>query len=374
METCSNCGATLRPGAKFCTTCGTRLNSAPSPNDGWGRPAAPAANDAQETSVLEAVNQPDPEQPSRLSGSNEQRDYDRWTGAYGSTPAPSHDPASRFISALTQDAKPAEADTRADEPEGANSPNPATSWVTPSPEAFQTGRPSTWNFQPASRHDDWKAPATWNTVGPAPAETEVERTNDPSVILDPILHPSGTDSDDESGQEADPAIEALPAVTESGDDNTGEAATVVDVQPAAVEETAQQDADDDDDDLAEVLAAGITGTGTFNDKSATAIAPEDARRRAISLIDDLRRMVRMMPGGNVPDMGAAAMALTEASLNVSDFADVREAITELQDDPRDIQALSNLARMADKIELLLDEHQSLVAAIETALQVMSGQQ
>jgi hypothetical protein len=66
------------------------------------------------------------------------------------------------------------------------------------------------------------------------------------------------------------------------------------------------------------------------------------------------------------------MALTEASLNVTDFSDVREAITELQDDPRDIQALSNLARMADKIELLLSEHESLAAAIETAIQEMSG--
>ena len=102
-------------------------------------------------------------------------------------------------------------------------------------------------------------------------------------------------------------------------------------------------------------------------------SPEDARTRAIALVDELRRMLRLMPGGGVQDAGAAAMALTEASLKVSDFADLREAIVELQEDPRDIQALSNLARMADKIELLLDEHQSLAAVIETALQELSGQ-
>jgi hypothetical protein len=102
------------------------------------------------------------------------------------------------------------------------------------------------------------------------------------------------------------------------------------------------------------------------------LAPEDARARAISLVDELRRMVRLMPGSGPQDTGAAAMALTEASLKVNDFSDVREAITELQDDPRDIQALSNLARMADKIELLLDEHQSLAETIETAITELSG--
>jgi hypothetical protein len=236
--------------------------------------------------------------------------------------------------------------------------------VTPPPEAFGTGRPSTWNFQASSQDDEtWKAPSTWNTVGPVPAETEVERTNDPSVVLNPIL-PSSRDEDDE-GQE--PEIEVLPEVAESADDAGTDAVTVADVQPAAVEEAAAQDSADDEADFTEVLTTDAASPAQLEE-----ISPTDARARAISMVDELRRMIRMMPGGNPPDMGAAAMVLTEASMNLTDFGDVREAITELQDDPRDIQALSNLARMADKIELLLSEHESLANAIETAIQEMSG--
>ena len=41
MQTCSNCGATSREGAKFCTTCGSRLNAVvdPTASSGWESPA-----------------------------------------------------------------------------------------------------------------------------------------------------------------------------------------------------------------------------------------------------------------------------------------------------------------------------------------------
>ncbi len=41
METCSNCGAVARPGAKFCTTCGSRLTAseAPAAAGGWQQPS-----------------------------------------------------------------------------------------------------------------------------------------------------------------------------------------------------------------------------------------------------------------------------------------------------------------------------------------------
>jgi uncharacterized Zn finger protein (UPF0148 family) len=368
METCSNCGATLRPGARFCTTCGTRLNPTSTTANGWSRPAEAPAESTQDTSVLEAVKPPAPQQPAQLASSNEQREYDRWTSAYGSPTTPVNDPASRFISALEQDSRPATPEPPAEETQGEKTPTPATTWVTPPPEAFGTGRPSTWNFEVSSQDDEtWKAPSTWNTVGPVPDETEVERTNDPSVVLNPILPSSGREED--AGQESESEIEALPEVAEATDVETAHAVTVADVQPAAVEEATAQDNDEDEADIAEVLSAGSTGRARDEEFS-----PTDARARAISMVDELRRMIRMMPGGNLPDMGAAAMALTEASLNVTDFGDVREAITELQDDPRDIQALSNLARLADKIELLLNEHQALADAIETALQEMSGLQ
>jgi hypothetical protein len=43
MERCPNCGAPARPGAKFCTTCGSRLPDAPAAESGAERPTVAAA-------------------------------------------------------------------------------------------------------------------------------------------------------------------------------------------------------------------------------------------------------------------------------------------------------------------------------------------
>ncbi|MGI8484350.1 MAG: zinc ribbon domain-containing protein [Thermomicrobiales bacterium] len=49
METCSNCGAVARPGAKFCTTCGSRLSAAETPASGagWQQSADAASTDTE---------------------------------------------------------------------------------------------------------------------------------------------------------------------------------------------------------------------------------------------------------------------------------------------------------------------------------------
>lgn len=59
MQTCSNCGATSREGAKFCTTCGSRLNAVvdPAAASGW---ESPATND--ETRVSSGVSPHEPAQ------------------------------------------------------------------------------------------------------------------------------------------------------------------------------------------------------------------------------------------------------------------------------------------------------------------------
>ena len=354
MNTCSNCGSTLRPGAKFCTTCGTRLNEATPLNDGWNTPRTTPTDDSQETSFLEPVQPADPWKPQSLSGSDNQREYDRWTSAYSSTPDQGNDPASRFISALEDQDTPATSESATDVDEETDTVDPTSTWVTPPPAAT-----STWSFQgntaessepqpePQATSDsndaeDWKAPATWGQVEPEPAvESEVA----PEQPVESEAAPDQPDSPQ---------------------------------PPAPGEIDIESDFEDEID--AETDAAGFRDGGVdevdylsgdenieVSGQELPVLEPNDARTRAIELVDELRRMVRMMPAGIERDPGAAAMALTEASLNVSDFADVREVLSELQDDPRDIQALSNLARKADKIELLLDEHASLVAAVESAL-------
>lgn len=332
---------------------------------------------------MEAVKPPANEPQGSITGGDSHREFDRWTSAYSSSTASADDPASRFISALEQKPAAIEVEESIDADKAAEKPDPAATWVTPPPDEISTPAFSTWSYQASdpvdasvsSNDSGWKAPSSWGN------QTEIPVNAEPTVPAAAIDTPTDT------------PVEAEPAVPEAAIDAPvdrdeipawGEEST-----DSAIADAELADEEDEDIDLTEATAPDAAG---FHDGGSTevdylsgdenidvsgldtpSLAPQDARDRAISLVDELRRMVRLMPGGGMQDTGAAAMALTEASLKVSDFGDVREAIAELQEDPRDIQALTNLARVADKIELLLDEHASLAASIETALTELSGQ-
>lgn len=319
MDTCTNCGATLRPGAKFCTTCGTRLNETPPTNNGWGTPRTTPEEDSQQTTALNAVQPPAevPESPS--ISETRQRSANTWSSAYGegsasgSASASSGDPASRFISALDNDVQPVE--EAEDEP--------ASTWESSAP-AFTPPPPSNWSYNAgdkptaSSESDDsgdedttWQAPATWGAV---------QTTEEPPIEESEVVDSAGftDDGDDE--------VDSL-----SGDENLE-----------------------------------VSG------KSTPELAPDEARDKAIALADELRRTIRMMSGGGESDHGAAVMALTEASLYIGDFSDVRGVLADVKNDPRDIQSLGDLAGKVDRIEALLDEHKSLAEAIETAIRELNG--
>ena len=315
MDTCTNCGAHLRPGAKFCTTCGTRLNETPPTNDGWGTPRTTSEDDSQQTTVLNAVQPPAGEPESPSISESRQRSANTWSSAYaeGSASAPSGDPASRFISALDRDVQPVDPET--DEP--------ASSWESSTP-AFTPPPPSNWSYSAgegfgvASESDEsgdedsaWQTPATWGAV---------QSTEEPAAEESKDVDSAGftDDGDDE--------VDSL-----SGDENLE-----------------------------------VSG------ESAPELAPDEARDKAIALADELRRTIRMMSSGGESDHGAAVMALTEASLYIGDFSDVRGVLADVKNDPRDIQTLGDLAGKVDRIEALLDEHKSLAEAIETAIRELNG--
>lgn len=350
METCTNCGASLRPGAKFCTTCGTRLNetSAPSTNyQGWGATPAESQADSQETSVLNAVEPPaaKPEESTSIRGGN-QRSADSWGSAYsssGSASGSGNDPASRFISALDDDVKPSP------EPPASDAASVEDGWGKP---AFTPPAPSNWSYSGGVAESDttesetetdsgWNAPSTWTTSATTSTES-AEESDDADDVID---------------------AEFSEEIAEAED-------VPVEVTPVSTQETDSAGFTDDGADEVDYLSGdeNIEVAGVEN----PALAPDDARNRAIELVDELRRMVRMMGNGTEADPGAAAMALTEAVLNVGDYEDLRSVLDDIQEDPRDIQALSNLARKADKIDALLAEHQSLVEAIEKATRDLTG--
>lgn len=289
METCTNCGATLRSGAKFCTTCGTRLNEMPTTsNDGWGTPRTEPQNDSQETTVLQSV-QP---QGAPSTSNSAQAPTDSWSSAYGTQASSSDDPASRFISALDNDVTPVKDETH-DSETGSDS-----SWGSSAP-VFTPPPPSNWSY--GGDTDD----------------------------------PGETDSDDETEQDSSWETPSTWATTD--------------------------ESDDDDDTVTEP-----------DDDPTPALPPDELRDKAISLADELRQTVRLMSSGGEHDHGAAVMALTEASLQIGDFSDVRGALAEVRNDPRDIETLTNLAGKIDRIESLLDGHKSLADAIETAIRELNG--
>lgn len=256
----------------------------------------------------------------------QQRSTNQWTSAYGDSNAgqsgSTDDPASRFISALDAEVKPVE------ETKEASIDDPISTWETSAP-AFTPPPPSNWSYgarsdepidadivEESDTEDDqpgesvWEAPATW---------TSVESTDD-SADDDEIIDVAGftDDGDDE--------VDYL-----SGDEN-------------------------------------IEVSGNV----AASLPPDEARDKAIALADELRRTIRMMSSGGESDHGAAIMALTEASLGVGDFSDVRGVLVDVKNDPRDIQALGSLAGKIERLETLLDEHSSLAHAIEEAIKELNG--
>lgn len=282
-------------------------------NHGWGTPGLTTPEDTQETSVLEAV-----ETPERASRIAERPATDNsWSNGYGGASVSSDDPASRFISAL--DNEVAAVDEASQEPELL----PETTWGS-SESSFTPPPASSWSYsagEMVAQHESddknpatdvtWTPPSTWGTSQES-GDTDIDETHDVD---------SAGFSDD-----GDDEVDYL-----SGDEN--------------------------------IELAG---------EPAIALPPNEARDKAIALADELRRMIRLMGSSGESDHGAAVMALTEASLNVSDFSDVRGVVAEVKDDRRDIETLGRLAGKVDRLDALLDEHKALADAIELAITELNG--
>jgi hypothetical protein len=104
MEKCPNCGAAVRPGAKFCTSCGTRLNdepAAPAPSS-WSQTGS-----SEETMVATPAVEPETptESPSEPeTGTDPFATWNQGGGGWGSPQEST--PADRFEAALDADTEP----------------------------------------------------------------------------------------------------------------------------------------------------------------------------------------------------------------------------------------------------------------------------
>lgn len=266
--------------------------------------------------MLNAVQPPAEQNESPSINRARRQADDAWSAAYGATSASSsEDPASRFISALDTEVQSVKY-----EEDATSSGNPASTWEASTP-AFTPPPPSNWSYS--------------------------------------------------AGVESEPE-------TDNSNDNVGQGSTWQ--TPSTWAEVAPTTGESEDVD-----AAGFTDDGDdeidylsgdenieVSDESTPELLPDEARDKAIALADELRRTIRMMSSGGESDHGAAVMALTEASLHVGDFSDVRGVLADVRNDPRDIQSLGELAAKVDRIDALLEEHRSLSDAIETAIREMNG--
>lgn len=240
METCTNCGAAVRPGAKFCTSCGTRLN--PTQQQTATQSEAPAPADDQA---------PDP------GVTNDSSAFATWGQAgsgWNTTPAgngtASSSPTGQFEQTSDSGRETASGN------ETTMHYRPAT-WGSPKPEqAPDEDRFASWAAAYGSQQESPSAPSTGlaeNTGTP----DEAPEPADESVALVPM-------SDNGSALER--------SKTGTGSEEARNRATeLVDELRALIwkigldEETGGQD-----ENLAVILLAGARGkTGDFGDISAT---------------------------------------------------------------------------------------------------------
>ena len=279
METCTNCGAELRPGARFCTTCGTRVNPKPEYDSGWEAASHATTEQAQSTSVLEpiqippAASEPAPAPAPSFGASSRTRDW----GSHGDSASAASDPASNFRTALDPEIRPVD----------------EAAWGTPPPSR------ETWSSGTETSTDTaWQAPDTWAQSTTLP---------------------------DDTPPAAKPAADAEPTPTTT-------AAAVIE---------------------APIAAEPAVPTPSIS----------DAQAHALDLLRQLQTVIPHLVSGE-RDEGSAAMTLTAASLQVTDFAELQRVLGLVRSDPRDVQALSELAAQVDRIQALLDEHTLLADAVE----------
>ncbi|HLU34725.1 MAG TPA: zinc-ribbon domain-containing protein [Thermomicrobiales bacterium] len=278
MEKCPNCGAAVRPGAKFCTSCGTRLPETPAPSSPTPTQETPAATGSTQTATPAAKPEQETSQPDP---------YATWGAPSGET-ATTSTPADRFEAGLDgEKSTPGDTSTT----EESSSTYSASSW----------GRPAT----PEEESDEDRF-ASWAAA---------------------------------YGSYQPPTTESAAGCTEPGTDDAANTSTESMPAPSPEVVTTQP-------------------------------APDsEARKRAVTLIDELRELVWQIGVTDKTDgdKNLAKVVLAGARGQSSDFTDLKRALDDVKASPRDVDVLAALSSKADRIQELLDSHNRLLRAIDEAI-------
>lgn len=340
MQTCSNCGSVSRDGAKFCTTCGSRLNEVvdTTQSTGWV---------AYESSEPETADAPEP--PAAVDASDETM----------ASPAVTEKPVN--IS-----------------PDTSSAPTPPPSWA--------------WG-QSATTAKEEPAPEISEPVIETTADTSSDDAAVDEAVPDEVNAPSPASPEPDAPAEPiveEPKEESLSSwanqwSTDENSDDNDEAPAPVSVQPEpaatrgssnAIDYIAAQEIDTDVD--AEVGPVDLTAMSAFDNALNQSPSPKE---RAQTLVDQLRDLIAesfdagvtetvspVIPAGSDGDALATLNALPADD---GTFDSLRAILQGAKEHPRDVDTMLNLLGEINGLIALVDSHQRYVDAVETAKQQLS---
>ncbi len=398
MDTCSNCGASVRPGAKFCTGCGNRLNdvdTSGSGQSGWGETGpvgdVPSSNESTVGQVVSTriVTDGATDHAPRPTVAASEQPATTWT--WGSLET--DDPAARVPVTPADEREPANLHSVAGE-------EPATEPVAvPSSEPFQWSWDTPSSAEPAAESnatDDDPPPVAESMADSPPDNIVIYRPSDASTIESPgsvttvQAEAPAEDPADRNAREAEladapPPYDWRQSVTYGYEEKSPSVAD-------AVPDATQSPAAEREEDSSPVSAA--TDSGSFTDEStgtmvevfsdergvaatAAPTGPSETESRALDLLEELRSLIPALgaeaPGSEAqPDLAmgevvsAAIQELDHASANVADSSGLRVVLEAARSRPRDVEAVLDLVGQAGSLIDLLDERDRLAAAIERA--------
>lgn len=334
MDRCPTCGAAVRPGAKFCTSCGSRLGEhTPGQDSGstWGQPSA---TDTQETRVdTPAVGEEQATEPVETTP------QPNWSQAAGEAPEETGDTeperAVEDETGVVEDSDWPTAETATESSEGTEAvpANEGTSWSSKWP-GSETGTTASGTDSPASRFQ------AGLETGQTDSATDDDSATDPGTA-------TGASTRSTWSWRSASKEEAVPESAETGM-ASDDAATPVDTS-------------DVPGDAAVASTSGAATTVTGDDR--------DARERASALVDELRGLIWSI-GVDVTSGAGHKNTIQNMSRvrgETGDFSDLASVIEAVRENPRDIDALRDLGDKAGRLQELLDSHAKLAGALDKAI-------
>lgn len=386
MNTCSNCGAAVRPGAKFCTACGTRLNdvSASTASSAWtsGQPdmsRTPSDTDASPPTESVRIDSPvlhesGSSEPAPAPSTSDDASSDASSSwSWRSSPDPS------LSTPVTDDGEDVTTEPSSEEPRvfivdkrDAGSPSSSTTSTTGNADAATDEFTWTWgtpDSQDTTEDDEAETSITdaeRDAANRVAAEDAPLATEPDSDLSDPIRHDQEESFDlPEDSWSSTRASTDEPEGTTSGD-VSGEALPGVD-------DDSDLELEVDTPQAVDSASGSKRGDETVNAAEHPNAGDEDPLDRARRLIEELRTLIP--PPRLYQEEAPQAVSVPveglrdelESARSTSDFRDLRSALESARERPRDVDTMLEMVGRIDTMLEALDDRDRLATAVERVI-------